>query len=131
MMQKTQAIHPIALFCDFHGHSRKKNIFIYGCNHETAIEADRHLEKVFPLYCSGPSLRLLSSKHTAFSFPDCCFEMQKEREATARVVVYKQLGVVNSYTCEASFCGAAEGQYSNVHFNPHLYFVLQERLGTW
>ena len=22
----------VLLFCDFHGHSRKKNIFIYGCN---------------------------------------------------------------------------------------------------
>lgn len=23
---------PISLFCDLHGHSRKKNIFMYGCN---------------------------------------------------------------------------------------------------
>jgi hypothetical protein len=22
----------LALFCDFHGHSRRKNIFMYGCN---------------------------------------------------------------------------------------------------
>lgn len=38
----------IAMYCDLHGHSRKHNVFIYGC--ENKRYADRRLqEQVFPL----------------------------------------------------------------------------------
>jgi hypothetical protein len=38
----------IELYCDLHAHSRKHNIFIYGC--ENRRSADRRLqEQVFPL----------------------------------------------------------------------------------
>ena len=48
MIKKTLENRKIHLFCDFHGHSRKKNIFIYGCN---ALEnINNQKEKVFPLY---------------------------------------------------------------------------------
>ncbi len=47
MVRKTLENRRIALFCDFHGHSRKKNVFIYGCN--ALLEADRLREKVFPM----------------------------------------------------------------------------------
>ena len=33
----------VAVFCDFHGHSRKKNIFMFGCEH-----SDGTPERVFP-----------------------------------------------------------------------------------
>ena len=47
MIRKTKETSQIALFCDFHGHSHKKDIFIYGCN--TSIEENRYKERVFPL----------------------------------------------------------------------------------
>ena len=34
----------LSLFCDFHGHSRRKNIFIYGCNNPQFPEDTR----IFP-----------------------------------------------------------------------------------
>jgi hypothetical protein len=38
----------IEMYCDLHAHSRKHNIFIYGC--ESRRSADRRLqEQVFPL----------------------------------------------------------------------------------
>jgi hypothetical protein len=38
----------IEMYCDLHAHSRKHNIFIYGC--ENRRSADRRLqEQVFPL----------------------------------------------------------------------------------
>jgi hypothetical protein len=43
--------------------------------------------------------------------------VQKSKEATMRVVVWKEMGIQNSYTLEASFCGADFGKYSDLHFN--------------
>ena len=34
----------VVFFCDFHGHSKKKNTFMYGCNDEDEPEKTR----VFP-----------------------------------------------------------------------------------
>ncbi len=47
MIKKTLENRKIALFCDFHGHSRKKNIFIYGCTAQDA--QDKLKERIFPL----------------------------------------------------------------------------------
>lgn len=41
----------VALYCDFHGHNRKNNIFMYGCS----TRGDNSLklqERVFPLMMS-------------------------------------------------------------------------------
>lgn len=40
------------LYCDFHGHSRKNNVFMYGCDGGRAGAAPRFLEHVFPLMLS-------------------------------------------------------------------------------
>lgn len=41
----------VVLYCDFHGHSRKNNVFMYGCN--TPGDAALKLrERVFPLMMS-------------------------------------------------------------------------------
>ena len=32
MMQRFAKDRPIALYCDLHGHSRKQNVFMYGCH---------------------------------------------------------------------------------------------------
>jgi hypothetical protein len=32
MMRKTLESREIFLYCDFHGHSRAKNLFMYGCS---------------------------------------------------------------------------------------------------
>jgi len=48
MLEKTLENRKIWLFCDFHGHSRKKNIFMYGCNN--IQDSERNKERIFPLY---------------------------------------------------------------------------------
>lgn len=52
-----------------------------------------------------------------FSFNGCSFAVNKSKEATGRVVMWKEFSLVNSYTCEASFCGASQGIYAGFHFN--------------
>lgn len=46
MMKKTLESRDIFFYCDMHGHSTKKNIFMYGNNQTKA--SDKHKERVFP-----------------------------------------------------------------------------------
>ena len=41
----------IILYCDFHGHSRQQNVFIYGCEDRKNI-ANGFKERVFPMMLS-------------------------------------------------------------------------------
>jgi len=89
----------VEIFTDIHGHSRKFNIFTYACCFsEASMEARNHpLIKVFP--------SILNERIEAFSFKDCRFANEKEKEATARMVMFKEFQILNSYTLEASFYG--------------------------
>jgi hypothetical protein len=105
MMKKTLESRDILFFCDYHGHSRVKNLFMYGCSN---IKADRLKERIFPL---------LYHKNTEhFSFNNCNFVVQKARESTARVVMWKEFNLINSFTLECSFCGPTNGLYKDCHF---------------
>jgi ribosomal protein L32 len=94
----------LEIICDFHGHSRKKNVFIYGCN----IPKDPQVCKLFPF--------VLSKVNPNFSFKDCRFGVQKSKEATLRVSLFKELRMPKVYTLEASFAGADLGPQANTHF---------------
>ena len=37
---------------------------------------------------------------------DCKFAVEKDKEATARIVVFRELGILNSYTFESTFYGS-------------------------
>jgi hypothetical protein len=106
LIKKFQEDREVFLVCDIHGHSRKKNIFMYG---NSVPKNDKYKERVFPF--------VLEKQADTFSFADCSFAVQKSKEATARVVVWKEMGIQNSFTLEASFCGADFGRYADLHFN--------------
>lgn len=106
MLRQFKEETEVVLVCDMHGHSRKKNIFMYGCSSRSGVK-----EQVFP--------KLLETNSDLFSFADCEFGMQKTKESTARIVIYKEFEIVNSYTIESSFCGADFGKYRDFHFNPN------------
>lgn len=104
MIQAFSVWHHIVLFCDFHGHSCKRGVFAYGCARKSCDIEDRKkslLAHMVPI--------LLSQQTTLFSLKDCHFRIQKSKESTARVVAFKELGIVNSYTVEASFYGPRTG----------------------
>lgn len=107
MIRKTLESREIFLYCDFHGHSRAKNVFMYGCNN---VQKEKRLkERVFPL--------IFSKVCEHFSYDNCSFNIQKQKEATARVVMWKEFAIINSFTCECSFCGPSRGLYKDCHFN--------------
>jgi hypothetical protein len=110
MLKKTLVSRDIELFVDVHGHSRKSNVFMYGCNTSAKGTLMRNNEKVFPF--------LLGKMNKNFDFNDCSFKISKDKEGTGRVVVCKDLNIANSYTLESSFCGPQSGEFAECHFTP-------------
>ena len=51
-----------------------------------------------------------------FNFEDCAFIISKAKETCGRVVMYKEFGIIYSYTCESSFCGPTRGSLEGHHF---------------
>ena len=106
MIRRFMEDRDVILFTDFHGHSRKMNVFMYGC--EDKRPKMRLRERIFP--------RILWKNSSIFSFADCSFNIGKQKESTGRVVGHRELGLANSYTMEASFCGADFGRRAERHF---------------
>ncbi|XP_049864870.1 cytosolic carboxypeptidase 2 isoform X2 [Pectinophora gossypiella] len=112
MIRRLQEECGVALYVDLHAHSRKHNVFIYGC--ESRRNSDKRLqEQVFPLM-------LHKNAADKFSFENCKFRIQRSKEGTGRVVVW-MLGVANSYTMEASFGGSELGSRMSTHFSVQDY----------
>ncbi|XP_040578067.1 cytosolic carboxypeptidase 2 isoform X2 [Lepeophtheirus salmonis] len=102
----------VIFYCDLHAHSRKLNVFIYGC--ENRRHSDKYLkEQIFPLM-------LHKNSSEKFSFEDCKFKVAKSKESTGRVVFWN-MGIANSYTLEASYGGSNLGSRAYTHFNPSDY----------
>ena len=102
----------ITLYCDLHAHSRKYNVFMYGC--ENRKKSHMYLkEQIFP-YMLGKNAK------DRFHFEDCKFTVTRDKAATGRVV-FKNLGIVNSFTLEASYGGSSLGNKAYSHFSSRDY----------
>lgn len=101
LIRNTQITHEIAMICDVHSHAKKKNAFIYGCS---ARDTDKIARKNNSMAKLVPVL--LAKKNSHFSFKDSHFKMDKYKEATARIALFKEFGIVNSYTVETSYFGS-------------------------
>lgn len=102
----------IVLFCDFHGHTRKRNVFMYGCvstQNEINQHKNNNLIRLVPF--------LLDQKNLFFSFADCRFANEREKESTGRMVMFKEFGILNSYTIEATFYAAMNNKVKNRKVN--------------
>lgn len=42
--------------------------------------------------------------------------------------MWKELGITNTFTCEASFCGPDQGKYADYHFNIDLLQEMGHRI---
>lgn len=94
------------LYVDLHGHSRKKNVFMYGNSSVNPFDAAQ--SRLYPY--------ILSKLCDFFSFESCRFSMHKSKEATARIAMYRELKIPAIFTLEASFSGADMGQNKDIHF---------------
>ena len=92
--------HKLMMCCDMHGHSKKRNVFMYGCaikSMDCLTLRKNLMAKVIPV--------MLNQKNKFFTFKDCHFRLEKSKMSTERIVVYNELNIPHSYTIEASFFG--------------------------
>ncbi|XP_038660765.1 cytosolic carboxypeptidase 1 isoform X6 [Scyliorhinus canicula] len=102
------------VFCDYHGHSRKKNVFMYGCSiKETVWQTDVSASSCDLQEDLGYRTlpKVLNQIAPAFCMSSCSFVVEKSKESTARVVVWREIGVTRSYTMESTYCGCDQGKY--------------------
>ncbi|XP_064312273.1 cytosolic carboxypeptidase 4 [Phalacrocorax carbo] len=105
------------VFCDYHGHSQKKNVFVYGCSiKETLWQAGCTVDTAVITEDVGYRTlpKILDKVAPAFVMNSCSFLVEKSRESTARVVVWKEMGVLRSYTMESTYCGCSHGVYKGL-----------------
>ena len=115
MIKKLMEESSIGMYCDFHAHSRKFNIFMYGC--ENRRHSDKYLkEQIFPLM-------LHKNASDKFSFESSKFNIQRSKESTGRVVFWN-MGIMNSFTLEASYGGSNMGSRAYTHFTTGDYQAL-------
>lgn len=60
MIKKLSQEREVILYCDLHGHSRKNNVFIYGCHNNKSME-NRFKEHVFPMMLSKNAKDLVNN----------------------------------------------------------------------
>ncbi|XP_063170443.1 cytosolic carboxypeptidase 4 [Candoia aspera] len=113
---KSQGRVPV-VFCDYHGHSQRKNVFLYGCSiKETlwqggcTVDTSKVTENVG--YRTLP--KILDKVAPAFLMSSCSFLVEKSRDSTARVVVWREIGVLRSYTMESTYSGCSHGLYKGL-----------------
>lgn len=81
-----------------HGHNKKENCFFYGCSKAS--------EEVMVSWTKTRILpKIFASNEPIFDYNSCRFSETKDKLTTARVVVWNEMKVTNSFTLEISMFG--------------------------
>lgn len=111
---KQQFKSRLLFFFDLHGHSVKKNVFIYGPEYEI-WESNYYKTRIFP--------KILANKTDMFRYYSCIFRVAEFKRATARAVILKN--IPHCYTIEAStgfyYCPVEK---KNIPFSPEKWMEM-------
>ena len=90
----------VVMFCDFHGHARELDIFLYACS-----KTERS--------CAFIDL-LCQLNKSEFNREKCTFDQDQDgkKQSTARYVMAQELGIEMSFTCESTYAGSKERQFT-------------------
>ena len=69
------------MYIDIHGHSRRKNVFFYGCCSKDEDEEHMSKPKEFPY--------LMQKIDKNYKYDYCTFSMSRDKEGTARIQMYR------------------------------------------
>ena len=94
----------LELLCDLHGHSRRKNVFMYG-----NPSPDPSASRLFPY--------ILSQISPFFSYQGCSFHLQPYKESTQRISMFRELKIPSIFTLEATFSGMSFGPHTGQHLS--------------
>lgn len=97
----------IMAFVDMHGHSRKKNVFIYGP--QEPLHSDKYLKmRIIP--------KLIAEETSKFRYHSCRFRLEQSKLKAARIVMWREYNIMNCFTFEASFHGHFDHENTNYEF---------------
>lgn len=106
-------------FIDMHGHSRKKNVFIYGNQYSLSTQ-NYYRTRIIP--------KLLAEETSKFRYHSCQFKYEHSKRKTARIVLAQEFNIQNCYTLEASFHGHFDELRENYEFSEASYEEIGEHL---
>ncbi|GMT26945.1 hypothetical protein PFISCL1PPCAC_18242 [Pristionchus fissidentatus] len=97
------------LFLDLHGHSRRSNCFLYGNNPDQSWRPSDVVSS--PTLEFVDTAEILEGIAPAFSSRNCRWSVAHSKEGSARVALWRQLGLQRAYTMECSYAGFESGPY--------------------
>ncbi|CAG9331274.1 unnamed protein product [Blepharisma stoltei] len=105
----------ISFYFDFHAHSTKKGMFIYGPHYP--LHSDKYISiKVLP--------KLFSERTEMFRYFSCKFKNDWSKRKAARLVIWKELKLPFVYTIETSSYGFLDSERNTIPFSEELLFSL-------
>ena len=106
LLRRVTSEHELVVFCDFHGHSRLKNVFMYGCV--------RHTKDFQAVRTASAIPQALAQLLPSFSLADTHYRLDKE--TAARVVAFTEFGISRAYTLECSMFGRGQSHFSTADY---------------
>lgn len=103
--------HELVAFLDLHAHSKQKCVFMYGPHYPL------HNEKYYKMRVLP---RLICGKSPLFRYNSCKFRNERSKRKAARLVIWKEFKLANSYTVEASFYGYLNAERVTIPFSEDL-----------
>ena len=79
----------LIMFLDFHGHSTKKNVFMYGPEYPI-IKKEYYESRIFP--------KIIGDLTNMFRYYSCSFKISYEKRSTARAIFLRALSIPFSDT---------------------------------
>ena len=111
----------ILAFVDMHGHSRKKNVFIYGP--QEPLHSDKYLRmRIIP--------KLIAEETNKFRYHSCRFRLEQSKLKAARIVMWREFNIMNCFTFEASLHGYFDQKNTNFEFKRATYEEMGEHLAN-
>ena len=89
-----QRHNEIYVYCDLHGHSKLLNSFVYACHKVSGSSCTWSKVRLLP--------RILAQKTHLLDYHKCTYTVEQNKLNTARVIIWKEFNVVNSFTLETS-----------------------------
>jgi len=112
LVKRQKKIRKILVVCDFHGHSRKEGVFMYGCSKD-GIAIYSNNEKVKSKTPEVNTLpKIMHGKSNFFKMEYCNFNTMNCKAPTMRIVMFKEFDIPYSYSMETSL-GGIHGEHFN------------------
>lgn len=99
------------MYLDFHGHSTKKSVFIYGPDYKLS-DTEYIPARLLP--------KQISRLTDIFRYYSCSFKISKGKEGTARAALLREFQIPYVYTVEAS-THCYTSQEGELRFTSSLY----------